>query len=73
MVDAARRHAREAVSGLNPTIVSVEAAASGINGAGDSVAAADNVTPLLVTLSKFNSLVDTIAEVRNFVRQYNTT
>jgi hypothetical protein len=35
----------------------------------DPVAAVDYITPLRGKLSKFNSFVDTIAEVWNFIRQ----
>ncbi|KAG2031000.1 hypothetical protein BDR03DRAFT_143348 [Suillus americanus] len=67
----ARRDAREAVSGLKSVSGPVQAVASSINVAGDPVTASavDNFTPLLGTISKFNSIVDTIAEVWNFIRQ----
>ena len=67
--DAARLHATEAVSGLKPVIWPVQTAASGINNAGDPIATLDNVTRLLSTLSTFNKMVDTIAEVWNFIAQ----
>ncbi|KAG2116268.1 hypothetical protein DEU56DRAFT_932359 [Suillus clintonianus] len=61
-VDAARPYAREAVSGLNPVFGPVQAVASGIN---DAV---DYVTPLLGTVSKFNFIVDTVAEIHPYAK-----
>ena len=66
---AARLLVREAVFGLKPVLGPVQPAASRINNAGDSIAALDNVTRLLNTLSKFNSLVHVIAEVWDFISQ----
>ncbi|KAG1792328.1 uncharacterized protein HD556DRAFT_1380511 [Suillus plorans] len=64
----ARRDAREAVSSLKSVSGPVQTALSGINDAGHLVAAVDHIIPLLGNLSKFNSLVDTIAEIHPYAK-----
>jgi hypothetical protein len=72
-VDAVLRHAREKVSGLKPVFGPVQAEMLGTNDAEDQVPAVDRITSLLRTLSMFNPLVGTIAEVQNFVEHHCIT